>query len=189
MKAISKWSSLTAKAALFSIVPGVSIAVAATSDDLFDNYFANVLDGRPCFGRSYGDDDLKAHQGQRVRKIEIDLSKANSDGTPNSADHFALGFAVMLTSGGDWFGQAASCKTNDSDFECYLEGDGGVFRLTPRKDGGLRLESGDDGISIEGSNAEVELSGKDGDDDHVFDLVPSKEECQAASTFFDGGND
>jgi hypothetical protein len=189
MKPFSKWSSLTAKAALLSIVPNISIAVAATSDDLFNNYFANVLDGRPCFARSYDERHLKAHRGQRVRKIEIDLSKANSDGTPNSADHFALGFAVMLTSGAEWFGQAASCKTNDADFECFLEGDGGVFRLTPRKDGGLRLESGDDGISIEGSNTEIELSGHNGDDDRVFDLVPSKEECQAASAFFDNGSD
>jgi len=189
MRAFSKWSTLTAKAAFLSVVPNVSIAMAATSDDLFNNYFANVLDGRPCFARSYDEEHLKVHRGQRVQKIEIDLSKANSDGTPNTADHFALDFAVMLKSGAEWFGQAANCKTNDSDFECYLEGDGGVFRLTPRKDGGLRLESGDEGISIEGSNSEIELSGRDGDDDRVFDLVPSREECQAASAFFDNGND
>jgi hypothetical protein len=189
MKAFSRWSSLAAKATLLSIVPTVSIAMAATSDDLFDNYFANVLDGRPCFARSYDESHLKAHQGQRVRKIEIDLSKNNADGTPNSADRFALDFAVMLTTGTEWFGQAASCKTDDADFECYLEGDGGIFRLTPRKDGGLTLESSDDGISIEGSNTEIQLSGHDGDDDRVFDLVPSKEECQAASAYLSTGND
>jgi hypothetical protein len=189
MKAISKWSSFTAKAALLSVVPNISVAMAATSDDLYNNYFSNVLAGRPCYARSYDEEHLKAHRGQRVQKIEIDLSKANSDGTPNTPDHFSIGFAVMLTSGAEWFGQAANCKTNDADFECYLEGDGGVFRLKPQKDGGLRLESGDDGISIEGSNTEIELSGRGGDDDSVFDLIPAKEECQAASAFFNGGND
>ena len=123
-----------------------------------------------------------------MRKIEIDLAKTNSDGTPNSPDHFALDFAVMLTSGSDWFGQAASCKTNDADFECNLAGDGGLFRLTPQKDR-LRLETGEEGISIEGlSGGDIELSGKDGID-RSFDLVPSKEECQEAAAFFEGGND
>jgi hypothetical protein len=188
MKSLSEWAALTAKAALLSIVPNISLAVAATSDDLFNNYFGNVLDGRPCFARTYDEDHLKANPAQRVRAIEIDLSKANSDGTPNSADHFAIGFAVMLTTGSDWFGQAASCKANDANFECYLEGDGGLFTLTPQNGGGLRLETGEDGISLESSDIEVELSGKDGID-RVFDIVPSKEECQSSAAFFDGGND
>ena len=150
--------------------------------------FRNVLDGAPCFARSYDDAHLEAHPGQRVRAIEVDLSKANSDGTPNSADRFALGFGLMLTSASDWYGQAASCKTNDADFECYLVGDGGVFRLTPQKGGGLRLETGENGLSLEGSDKDIELSGKDGID-RVFDLAPSKEECKAASAFFEGGDD
>ncbi len=74
--------------------------MAATSDDLFNNYFANVLDGAPCYARTYSEAHLKAHPAQRVREIEIDLSKANSDGTPNSADRFGIGFSLMLTSGG-----------------------------------------------------------------------------------------
>jgi hypothetical protein len=176
-------------ALLAGFVPAIWIRpAAATPDDLFNRYFANVLDGPPCFARTYDEAHLKAHEGQRVRSIEIDLSKANADGTPNSADRFELGFALTLTAGPEWFGQAASCKTNETNFECFLEGDGGVFRLTPEESGGLRLDTGENGIALEGASGTVELSGKSGDD-RVFELAPSKEECESASAFFGGGND
>jgi len=162
-------------------------AIAATSDDLFNRYFANVLDGAPCFARTYSDAHLATHKKQRVRSIEIDLSKANSDGSPNSADRFELGFGLMLKSTPEWYGQAASCKTEDSEFECFLEGDGGVFHLSPVANGGLRLETGENGISLEGSEDTIELSGKDGDD-RVFDLAASKEECESAAAYFQGGS-
>jgi hypothetical protein len=188
MRTFSKWALSTVRALLLSVIPNVSIAIAATPDDLYDSYFANVLDGAPCFARTYDDAHLKKRPAQRVRKIEIDLSKQNSDGTPNSANRFEIGFALMLTTSPDWYGQAASCKTSGTDFECYLESDGGIFRLTPRNGGGLRLETGENGISLEGSSGDIELSGKEGDD-RVFDLVQSKEECESASAFFEGGNE
>jgi hypothetical protein len=177
-------------AALFAVaIPQIGPqALAATSDDLFNRYFANVLDGPPCFAMSYSDAHLAAHGAQRVKSIEIDLSKANADGTPNASDRFELGFALMLKSSPEWYGQAASCKTNDSAFECYLEGDGGVFRLLPQDNGGLRLETGENGIALEGATDAIELSGKTGDD-RVFDLVASKDECAAARAFFDTGNE
>jgi hypothetical protein len=189
MRSFAELASTTAKAALLSIIPNISLAMAATSDDLFNSYFGNVLGGLPCFARSYDDDHLEAHPGQRVRSIAINLSKANSDGTPNIPDHFAVSFAVMLTSGGDWFGQAASCKTNETDFECSIDGDGGIFTLTPQKGGGLRLDAGDEGITIDSADPEITLSDKDGEDDRAFELVPSKDECKAAKAFFESGND
>lgn len=166
----------------------VSSAWAAASDDLYDRYFSNVLAGRPCFARTYDDAHLEAHPKQRVRSLEIDLSKANSDGSPNSADRFALGFALMVKTSSEWYGQAASCKATDGAFDCYLEADGGLFRLTPLANGGLRLETGETGIALEGAADTIELSGKEGDD-RVFDLAPSKEECEAAHAFFEGGNE
>ncbi|WP_409559965.1 hypothetical protein [Hyphomicrobium sp. MC8b] len=187
MRTFSEWTSWTAKAVLLSIIPSTSVAVAATSDELFNTYFGNVLGGLPCFAQTFDDRALNANPQQRVRKIEIDLAKTNSDGTPNTPDRFTLGFAVMLASGSDWFGQRANCQTNDDDFECYLESDGGIFRLSPQKTG-LKLVTGDDGISVDDGDSEVELSGKDGID-KTFDLVPSKEECQDAAAFFEGGND
>ncbi|HVZ05357.1 hypothetical protein [Hyphomicrobium sp.] len=172
----------------FSTASFNAVTAWAAADDLYDRYFSNVLAGRPCFARTYDDTHSHAHAKQRVRSIEIDLSKANSDGMPNSSDRFALGFALMLKNGAEWYGQAASCKTSDEAFDCYLEADGGLFRLTPLADGGLRLETGDTGLSLEGAADTIELSSKEGDD-RVFDLMPSKSECEAARAFLDGGNE
>jgi hypothetical protein len=178
---------LVACVAGFVAFRSMPTATAATADDLFNRYFANVLAGRPCYARTYDNAHLKAHGDQRVRSIEIDLSKENSDGTPVVADRFELGFALMLKTSPEWYGQAASCRTSDDAFECYLEGDGGIFRLIPTEGGGLRLQTGENGISLEGSDA-IELSGKSGDD-RVFDLVASKEECEAATVYFQSGNE
>src|SRR4029078_256587 len=95
------------------------LAAAATPDDLFNRFFANVLDGRPCYARTYDETYLKAHDAQRVQRIEIDLSKTNSDGTPNTSDRFELGFALVLKTSPEWYGQAASCKTSTAGFECF----------------------------------------------------------------------
>ena len=188
MKASSKYAISTSAAALVGIaLQFLPRAVAATPDDLFNRFFANVLDGRPCYARTYDDTYLKAHSAQRVQRIEIDLSKNNSDGTPNTSDRFELGFALMLKTSPEWYGQAASCKTSTAGFECFLEADGGLFRLTPTDNGGLRLKTGETGLALEGSDA-IELSGKSGDD-RVFDLVPSKAECEAATAFFESGNE
>jgi hypothetical protein len=160
-------------------------ALAATSDSLYDNYFANVLGGAPCFARTYDPVQLQDHPEQRVKEIEVYLSKSNADGMPNSPDRFALDFALMTRSGSNWYGQSARCRTNDADFVCFVASDGGVFTLTPQKDGGLRFEAGDGGISVEGSQGDdgFEISGK-ANADEAFDLIPSHAECQSASTMF-----
>jgi len=167
---------------------GVASGASATSSDTYDRYFSNVLAGPPCFAQTYDDAHLKAHPAQRVRSIEIDLSKANSDGSPNSADRFELGFALMLATSLEWYGQAASCKASDNGFDCFLEGDGGIFRLTPTANDGLRLVTGETGLTLEGTSDTIELSGT-ASDDKTFDLIPAKGECEAARDFFEGGNE
>jgi len=189
MKGFSKNPTLMRCAILVgSLSAGVTGNASATSSDLYDRYFSNVLAGRPCFAVTYDDVHLKSHPTQRVRSIEVDLTKANSDGLPNSSDRFQLGFALMLAAKDEWYGQSASCKAGDRGFDCFLEGDGGIFRLTPIADGGLRLKTGETGLTIEGMSDTVELSGSEGDD-RVFDLVPSKGECDAARAFFDNSSD
>jgi hypothetical protein len=188
MRVFSSCAILTALSLLGAAPLNVTRASATTSDDLYNRYFANVLDGPPCFARTYSDEHLKIHSTQRVRSIEIDLSKANSDGKPNMADRFELGFALMLKTSPEWYGQAASCRTGNTAFECFLEGDGGVFRLTPLANGGLRLETGENGLAFEGASDAIELSGKTGDD-KTFDIASSKAECEAARAFFEGGNE
>jgi hypothetical protein len=171
-----------------TLLLGMTSGATATSGDLYDRYFSNVLAGPPCFARTYDDAHFKAHPARRVRSIEIDLSKTNSDGAPNSPDRFEIGFALMLETGSEWYGQAASCKADDKQFECFLEGDGGLFRLTPIADGGLRLETGDSGLTLEGTSGTIDLSGSTGED-RAFDLLPSQGECEAARAFFEGGNE
>jgi hypothetical protein len=178
----------------FAVLPlgatllSVTIAFAASSDDLYDRYFSNVLAGRPCFARTYDAAHLAAHAGQRVRSIEISLAKKNFDGSPNSADRFELEFALMVKSSPEWYGQAAICRTTEAAFECFLKADGGLFRLTPLSDGGLRLDTGEAGIALEGATDTIELSGKTGGD-RSFDLVASKTECEAAHAFIEDGNE
>jgi hypothetical protein len=163
-------------------------AFAAPSDDLYDRYFSNLLAGRPCFARTYDNTNLASHARQRVRSIEISLAKKNFDGSPNSADRFELEFALMVKSSPEWYGQAAICRTTEATFECFLKADGGLFRLMPLPNGGLRLDTGETGISLEGASDTVELSGKTGED-RSFDLVPSKAECEAAHAFIEGGDE
>lgn len=174
--------------ALVISAASLSMATAANSDDLYNRYFANVLDGAPCFARTYDDAFLTDHPAHQVRRIEIDLAKHNADGSPNSADRFQIGFALMVRSAPAWYGEAASCKANETDFECFLQGDGVTFHLLPQSGGGLRLETGEDGIAIEGGAGDVAFAGK-GNGNHSFDLVQSKEECQSAAAFFEGSNE
>ena len=161
-----------------------SLTVAATAaETLFDTYFASKANATACYGRSYDDAHLKAHPEQTVQRLEIDMTKANADGKLNTAERFELGFAILLKTSSEWYGQNAICKTSASAMECYLEGDGGLFKLMPADGGGLRLETGDYGIAIEGSHDALQLSGKDGDD-RVFLLNASRGECDAAATSF-----
>ncbi len=165
-----------------------TVTLAASSDDLYDRYFSNVLAGRPCFARTYDEANLAAHTVQRVHSIEISLAKKNFDGSPNSANRFELEFALTVTSSPEWYGQAAICRTTEASFECFLKADGGLFRLTPLPNGDLRLNTGETGISLEGTTDTVELSNKTRED-QSFDLVPSKAECEAAHAFIEGGNE
>jgi hypothetical protein len=69
----------------------------------------------------------------------------------------------------EWYGQELFCKVATDHFDCYLDADGGKFRLTP-EGSGLRLKitggGGTDQIVAEGSDwGEF---GKPGDDDRVF---------------------
>ena len=172
-----------------TVVVALSLPLAAlAADTLFDTYFATQANGAACYGRTYDDAHLKEHPAQTVQRIEIDSEKAISDGKLNSAERFELGFAILLKSSPEWYGQNAICKTSATAMECYLEGDGGLFKLTPAEDGGLKLETGDYGIAVEGSHDSLQLSGKDGDD-RVFLLNPSRDECDAAAASFKDGSE
>lgn len=169
--------------ALGAVTTPQSLADAPKSP-FFDTVFATAQDGKPCYGRTYDDAHLKSHPSQKVRRIEIDMDKTDSNERANTAERFELGIAVMTTKSGEWYGNAAYCKAAEQSAECYIDGDGGKFKLTAADDGAVRLETGDYGISFEGEKDFIELSGTGGDD-RVFLLKPGRDECDAASRYFD----
>ena len=179
-KTTAKISAAAAAAA--AILMGGAHA-AEPAGNFFDTYLANVQNGTSCYGRTYDDAHLKAHGEQKVRRIEIDMGKSNTPERENTAESFELGIAVMTRSSTEWYGQVALCKAAATSADCSLEGDGGLFTLTPANDGALRLETGSYGISFEGEKDFLELSATTGDD-RVFILKPGREECDAAGAHF-----
>ncbi len=154
---------------------------AAAEDSLFNSHFAKIAGGTPCYARTYDEAHLKDHPKQQVKRIELDMVKANPDGVANTADNFQLGFGVQVTRSPEWYTGVAICKDGGEAIDCFLEGDGGRFKLTADNDGALKLETGDYGIAFEGAKDTLELSGKDGDD-RVFIVAPSNQaECDAST--------
>jgi hypothetical protein len=172
---------LTAAAAAVISTCGAGFA-AEPSHDFFEAYFARAQNGKPCYGRTYDDAHLKAHGQQKVRRIEIDMDTTDSSERRNSAERFELGIAVMTRSSTEWYGQVAICKATPAAADCYLEGDGGLFKLTSASDDGLRLETGSYGISFEGTKDFLELPATS--DDRVFNLKPGRSECNASDAYF-----
>lgn len=169
------------------LLSGVALCAAPranAADDFFATLFANAQGGTPCYGRTYDDAHLKGHPQQKVRRIEIDMDKTDSNERENTAEHFELGMAVMTTKSNEWYGNAAYCKAGADSAECYLDGDGGKFKLTPAEGGAVRLETGDYGIGFEGATDFIELKADSGDD-RVFVLKPGRAECDAASKYFE----
>lgn len=170
-----------------SVMFETQVMADAPKSPFFDTAFATAQGGKPCYGRTYDDAHLKSHPSQKVRRIEIDMDKTDSNEHENTAERFELGIAVMTTKSSEWYGNAAYCKAAEQSAECYIDGDGGKFKLTAADDGAVRLETGDYGIGFEGEKDFIELSGTAGDD-RVFLLKPGREECDAATRYFDSNS-
>jgi hypothetical protein len=137
-----------------------SIAASPSSAnpvDIYARYFAGVSGGKPCYARYYGLAHLNAHPRQTVRRIEVgfDQDRRDDKATKNTPADFQASFSFMLKRSNEWYGQESFCKVAADHFECYLDADGGKFRLTP-EGSGLRLEvtgggGGTDQIVAEGS--------------------------------------
>jgi|SRR6516162_202703 hypothetical protein len=156
---------------LSSIAVGPS---AVNAVDIYTRYFAGVSGGKPCYARYYGPAHLNAHPKQTVRRIEVGFDQGRRDdkATKNTPTDFQASFGFMLKRSNEWYGQELFCKAISNHFDCYLEADGGKFRLTP-EGGRLRLEitgggGGTDQIVAEGTDwGEF---GAPGSDDRVFIL-------------------
>lgn len=131
-----------------------------------------------CYARSYDAAHLRAHPRQTVAKIALSYAPANADGVRNTAARFELGFSFQLKGGAGWYDGNAECAAKGAGFDCSLEADGGLFRLTP-KDGALRLDVVNRG-GRDASGNQINLEGDDfggfgkpGGDDLAFDLKPA----------------
>lgn len=175
------YSRTLAPLCLAAVLTSASTAGAADAGGLFDSHFTKIAGGTPCYARTYDDAHLKDHPKQQVKRIEFGMSKTNPDGVANTPENFELGFGVQVTRSPEWYTGVAICKEGGDTVDCFLEGDGGRFRLTADKDGALKLETGDYGLAFEGARDTLELSDKTGDD-KVFILTPSAHaECEAAT--------
>jgi len=153
------------------------MATPALGAGMFETTFAKPA----CFGRSYDASHLRKHPRQTVSGISLAYTPNTADGARNTAARFEVGFSFALKSGANWYAGTAVCKTAKAAFECSLEGDGGLFRVTP--DGkGLRFavvnrggtDAGQDQINLEGDG--FASFGKPGGDDLVFVLPAAREE-------------
>lgn len=160
-----------------------AVALAGSPATLYETYFSKVADGKPCYGRSYDAEHLSQHPDQSVQSIEIDTAKLKTNGEPNTADGFEIGFAFKLRSSPEWYGQAGICKTQAEDFKCSLDGDGGVFILAAQGPKSLKLEIGNYGIALEGNEGFAKLEAQSGDD-KVFILDEGAAGCEEAATYF-----
>lgn len=166
----------------------VALAGPAFAGDLFDSTFAKVDGGKPCYARIYDAAHLNAHPRQTVRGMEIDFTPENPDGVRNVAAKFELGFGFRLKAYKAWFGDAAYCTTKGDGFDCYLDADGGLFRLTPAA-GALRLDvvnrggttRAEDQIALEGETDSVGFGKPDGDDLHFVLARADRKLCDAAN--------
>ena len=158
---------------------------AASTVDIYTRYFAGVSGGKSCYARYYDPAHLNAHPNQTVRRIEVDFDQNRRDHkvTKNTPADFQASFGFMLKRFNEWYGQELACKVASDHFDCYLEADGGKFRLTPEGDG-LRLQitgggGGTDQIVAEGTD--WGMFGGPGSDDRVFILRRANRKlCDAA---------
>ncbi len=148
---------------------------APAAGGAFDATFGKTA----CYARLYDAAHLARHPRQTVAKIALSYAPANADGVRGTAARFELGFGFQLKGGAGWYDGNAICAAKGAGFDCSLEADGGLFRLTP-KEGGLRLDVVNRGGSDAGGN-QINLEGDDfggfgrpGGDDLTFDLKPAQ---------------
>lgn len=120
----------------------------------------------PCWARDYDAAHLAAHPDQRV--VSITLGPSTVSGTVDGETVHRL---VVRLRGPDTVATATAYCSGTGAMDCGIEGDGGVFTLTP--DGAsVLLRVGEYGLWLEGAAGAVELSGTSGDD-RVFRLDPA----------------
>jgi len=156
--------SLAALTAAAVIASGAPVQAAKTS--LFDRYFGKAVKNSVCYARVYPTSHFRKHPRQTVKRIWVLRDPAGSGGAVQ-AGRFEVRLGIRAVDDSNPYTSWAYCREIANRFNCSVEADGGQFRLTPNRSGGLTLTTG--GVTIEGAKRFLSI-GERGGDDRTFTL-------------------
>ncbi len=112
-----------------------------------------------CFQRHYD----AAHLAKHPQQLVIDIALTPAEGQEVSSS-LVVDISVKLRGVSDSYIGSAYCEPDALGLSCGMEGDAGAFSLALREDGALLLKVDPRGMSFEGAQDFLTLSGTDGDD-------------------------
>lgn len=119
-----------------------------------------------CFQRHYDAAHLAKHSQQQVTDIALTPAEGQVD-----SKSLVVDISVKLRILSDSYVGSAYCEPEAFGLSCGMDGDAGAFSLTPLEGGALLLKVDLRGITLEGEQAFLSLSGKSGDD-RAFLMYP-----------------
>ncbi len=119
-----------------------------------------------CFQRHYDAMHLAEHPQQRISAIA--LTPAEGQVVSSS---LVVDISVNLRSGSESYSGSAYCEPDAAGLSCGMEGDAGAFNLVLRDGGALLLKVDPGGMSFEGTQDFLTVSGTSGDD-RAFLMYP-----------------
>lgn len=119
-----------------------------------------------CFQRHYDAAHLAKHPQQQVTDIALTPAEGQEVSTSLVVD-----ISVQLRGISDSYIGSAYCEPAAAGLSCGMEGDAGAFSLALREGGALLLKVDPRGMSFEGAQDFLTLSGSSGDD-RAFLLQP-----------------
>ncbi|GLS85045.1 hypothetical protein GCM10010873_00180 [Cypionkella aquatica] len=112
-----------------------------------------------CFQRHYSAAHLARHPQQKISEISLTPAEGQAVSTSLVVD-----ISVKLRGRSDSYIGSAYCEPQGDGLSCGMEGDAGAFTLSLSEAGALLLTVDPLGISFEGAQNFLTLSGTSGDD-------------------------
>lgn len=158
-----------------------ALAGAAEPADPIARLTAATEGAQPCFARSYGSTHFEAHPRKLVESVAVTAKASSPTGGGEQGRH-ELVFAVKLKQQASWLRKAGICVAEAGHLACRLDGEAGSAVLAALGQNGLRLETGPEGIGVDGPDGNLIGLGGAASDDNVFILHASPRAiCVAAS--------
>jgi hypothetical protein len=118
-----------------------------------------------CYLRQYSREHLATHPDQMVTQIALGPEYGQAE-----ADVLVLRLAVQARGSAERFTASAYCDNAGDSLSCGIEGDGGLFTLTPGRKGALTMKVGRDPLGFEGARGFFTFGGGVSDDETF--LIP-----------------